>query len=77
MALNWFLEIGHGAPTGVSFMEARSKNKPVYENAVTGIWGSCILQVMSSWFTLQLWGTDLFLTILRYCACDQRNYYTS
>ena len=36
----------------------RSKTKPVYENAVTGMWGSCTSQVMGSWWNLFELGTD-------------------
>ena len=39
-------------------LEIRSKNKPVYENTVRGMWGSCIFQVMGSWWNLRDLGTE-------------------
>ena len=38
--------------------EIRSKNKSVYENAVTGMWSSCTFQVMGSWWNLRDLGSE-------------------
>ena len=44
-----FLWLVMALPRESHSWKIRSKNKSVYENAVTGMWGSCTHQVMDPW----------------------------